>query len=155
MIFKSIKLSLLSLFRELFVHHHRSLEFRAKLFAAIISAHQDENEESYGILKNIATQIYQNDEGRAEILLRTTKEYVKKVITNNGLNLDELIFDINNIIKKNQRYVSKINIDHLKQLQSQDNEEVALLQQRIIEFAQFEIHQKDLRSRKKIKKTKD
>lgn len=42
-----IKNHFFSAFRELFVHHHGSLEFRAKIFALIISANEDVKPESY------------------------------------------------------------------------------------------------------------
>lgn len=136
---KTIKLDLLSFFRGIFIYHHYSLEFRAKLFAAMIAANPNTNQNSYNLVKKIGMQIYANDEKRAEILVRTTKEYVNKINIDNGLNLDELIIDIDKSIKGNKRYVKKINISHLRYLQEYDNEEVVLLQERIIEFAQSEI----------------
>ncbi len=138
---KDFKLNILSVFRELLVHNHRSLEFRAKFFAAMICANTNVNEDIYDDLRKIAKEIYGTDEGRVEVLLRTTQEYVKKVSTNNGLNLDELIFDIDRMIKNKPRYISKINLNHLRRLQNQENEDVNLLQQRIIEFAEFRIMQ--------------
>lgn len=141
MAFKEIELNFLSLFRELFVYHHRSLEFRAKLFAAMIAINPKTDEAIYDIVKKIGIEIYGRDEKRVEILVRTTKEYVKKVVTNNGLYLDELIFDINKILKKHKRYAKKINLNHLKRLQEKDDPQVKLVQQRIIEFAQAQIRQ--------------
>ncbi len=142
---KEFKINLLSCFREFFVYHHRSLEFRAKFFAAMICSNPDADESIYDDLRKIAVEIYGHDEGRIEILVRTTKEYVDKVITNNGLNLDELIFDIDKIIKDKRRYISKINLNHLRRLQNQENEGVNLTQQRIIEFAEFEITQNSIK----------
>ena len=57
-----IKHHFFSAFRELFVHHHGSLEFRAKIFALIIAANEDVNVESYMIIKEIGMKIYDNDE---------------------------------------------------------------------------------------------
>ncbi len=148
---KALKLNLLSVFRELFVYHHYSLEFRAKLFAAIISADEKADEKIYEELEKIASEIYGKDEARVGILVRTTKEYVKKVITNNGLNLDQLVFDIDRILKYHKRYVKKINIEHLKRLQNKENESIALVQQRIIEFAESEIENIQQKSIKKKK----
>lgn len=152
MSFKELKLDLLSIFRELFVYHHRSLEFRAKFFATMISANHEVDESVYEILKKIASEIYGHDERRVEVLVRTTKEYVKKVITDNGLSLDQLIFDLDNIIKKNGRYVNKINLNHLRRLQNKSDEDIKLVQQRIIEFAEFEIAQNLAKQNLKSKK---
>lgn len=136
---KGIKLAFLTFFREFFVYHHRSLEFRAKFFAAMIASNTKIDENIYEILQKIGKEIYGNDEYRTEMLIRTTKEYVNKIMTDNGLNLDEIIFDIDRLIKENKRYVKKINMNHLKRLQVKDNEDVMVTQQRILEFAQSEI----------------
>lgn len=138
---KDIQLNFLSLFRELFVYHHRSLEFRAKIFAAIICINPQVDEKIYDTVKKIGEEIYGRDKKRTEILVRTTKEYVKKVSTNNGLNLDELIIDIDKIVKNNKRYVNKINLNHLKRLQEKEENDIKLVQQRIIEFAESQIRQ--------------
>ncbi len=137
--FKDIKLGFLSVFREHFVYHHRSLEFRAKFFAAIISANPDTGEETYDCLRKIALEIYGHDEKRIEILIKVTKEYVEKIINDNGLKLDELIFDLNKILKNNKKFVKEINLNHLRRLQVKDDESIMLTQQRIIEFAQDKI----------------
>lgn len=137
---KEIKLRFLAFFREFFVYHHRSLEFRAKLFAAMIVANKQEDEGAYEILEKIGKEIYGNDGNRVEMLIRTTKEYVKKVTTYNNLNLDELILDIDNSIKKNKRYINKINMNHLRRLQNKHDNKALLTQQRIIEFVESEIH---------------
>lgn len=152
MSFKELKLDFVSIYREIFVYHHRSLEFRAKFFAAIISANKEVDESVYDTLKKIAVEIYGHDERRVEVLVRTTKEYVKKVITENGLNLDQLIFDLDNIIKKHGRYVNKINLNHLRRLQNKDDEDIKLVQQRIVEFAEFEIAQNLAKQNLKSKK---
>lgn len=144
MSFKKIKLNLLSAFRELFVYHHRSLEFRAKFFAAMIASNPNTNEQIYDTLKKIALEIYGHDEKRIEVLIRTTKEYVKKILTENGLNLDELILDLDKIIKNNRKYAKKINLNHLRRLQTKENENIMITQQRIIEFAQLKIAPKEV-----------
>lgn len=136
---REIKINFLSAFRELFVYHHRSLEFRAKFFAAMIASNPNANEEVYNTLKKIALEIYGHDERRIDILIKTTKEYVEKIITDNGLNLDELIIDLDRIIKNNKKYAKKINLNHLRRLQAKENEDIMLTQQRIIEFAQLKI----------------
>ncbi|MBC8236968.1 MAG: hypothetical protein H8E76_01945 [Helicobacteraceae bacterium] len=105
-----------SAFRELFVHHHGSLEFRAKVFALIIAANNDSTVESYIKVKEIALKIYENDEERANLLMLTTKEKVNKVRENNGLDIDTLVANIQKDLKIIPRYAKKINLEELKKL---------------------------------------
>lgn len=105
-----------SAFREFFVHHHGSLEFRAKVFALVIAANKDSTADSYVIIKEIALDIYKNDENRANLLMLTTKEKVDKVKEKNGLDLDILVASIQKDLKIIPRYAKKINIDSLRQL---------------------------------------
>lgn len=151
---KDIKFNLLSLFREFLVYHHRSLEFRAKFFAAIISVNTQIDEQIYDKLRQIALEIYGHDEKRIELLIRAVKEYVKKIVINNGLYLDELIKDLDRTMRRNRRYIQKINLNHLRRIQNKDDEDVKLIQQRIIEFAQGHIdsfkEEESKRSRKKV-----
>ena len=124
-------------FRELFVHHHGSLEFRAKLFALIISANEDVKVENYNIVKNIGMQIYKNDEERANLLILSTKELVQKVKENNGLDIDTLISNIQKELKGVPRYAKKIDIDSLKQLLTLTHDRDTIsYQENIIEFLQ-------------------
>ncbi len=139
---KDTWLAFLSIFRELFVYHHRSLEFRAKFFAAVISADPNANTQTYNILKKIALEIYGHDEKRIEILIKVTKEYVQKIHYDNGLRLDEIIFDLNKLMANNKKFIKKINLNHLKRLQNKEDEDVMLTQERIIEFAQAKIDTK-------------
>ncbi len=132
---KELELKFLSMFRELFVYHHHSLEFRAKIFAAMISVEDEITDEIYEKVRGIGVDIYGRDEKRIEILVRTTKEYVDKVKTKNGLDIDQLIFDIDKILKGQKRFASKINIEHLKRLLNNENEDINIVQSRIIEFA--------------------
>ncbi len=137
---KSIKTFFLSFFRELFVYHHRSLEFRAKLFASMIASNKVDNTCEYETLKKIAKEIYKDDEYRVDILVHTTKEYVNKIIQNDALDIDRLILDIDREIKKHKRYINKINMDHLRSFYSCNaDEETILLQTRILEYYESEI----------------
>ncbi len=77
-----IKHHFFSAFRELFVHHHGSLEFRAKLFALVIAANNDATVENYITVKKIGMEIYKNDEDRANLLMLSTKELVTKIREN-------------------------------------------------------------------------
>ena len=124
-----------SAFRELFVHHHGSLEFRAKVFALIIVANNDSTVESYIKVKEIALKIYENDEERANLLMLTTKEKVHKVRENNGLDIDILVSSIQKDLKIIPRYAKKINLDELKELiLLSDDEDTISYQNNILEF---------------------
>ncbi|MEN8302528.1 MAG: hypothetical protein ABFQ64_00485 [Campylobacterota bacterium] len=124
-------------FREIFVHHHGSLEFRAKIFALVISANENTEDESYTVVKNTALDIYDNDDERANLLVITTKELVKKVKDNNGLDLDTLILSIQKELKIVPRYAKKIDIDSLQPIValSHDSDTISY-QENILEFLQ-------------------
>jgi len=136
-----LKTNFLSFFRELFIYHHKSLEFRAKVFASMIASNKKEDSIEYEILREIAKEIYK-DQHRIDILVATTKEYVEKIINIKSLNIDSLIKDVDREIRANPRYITKINIRHLKKfLISPDHtdEETYLLQLRIIEYFKNEL----------------
>ena len=124
-----------SAFRELFVHHHGSLEFRAKVFALVIAANEDSTVDSYVKVKEIGLNIYKDDEERANLLMFTTKEKVDKVIEENGLDIDTLIANIQQDLKVVPRYSKKIDIDQLRQLVSMTNDKDTIsYQENILEF---------------------
>ena len=144
-----IKHHFLSAFRELFVHHHSSLEFRAKIFALLISANDDSDVKSYIVVKQIAKKIYNNDENRADLLMITTKELVNKVKDNNGLYIDTLIANIQKELKIVPRYATKIDINLLKPLLDLTyDEDTKIYQERILIFLD------GLRKETKINKNK-
>lgn len=132
-----IKHHFFSAFRELFVHHHGSLEFRAKVLALVIAANEKPQVESYIIVKNLGLDIYEGNEERANLLLLSTKELVKKVKDNNGLNLDTLVSHIQKELKIVPRYAKKIDIESLKPIisLSYDSDTIAY-QDNILEFLQ-------------------
>jgi hypothetical protein len=123
-------------FREIFVHHHGSLEFRAKIFALLIAANKKVNIQNYIFVKNIALDIYKNDEDRANLLLLSTKELVNKVKDNtNGLNIDALILSIQKELKIVPRYAKKIDIEKLREfLTLADSDDTYAFQENILEF---------------------
>jgi len=138
-ILSSFKHKFFSAFREIFVHHHGSLEFRAKIFALMIASFEnkiDENKELFKIVKEYGLNLYK-DEHRAHLLTITTKELVKKVYDNNGLDIDTLIANIQKELKIVPRYAKKIDVDALKPILSytQDNELLSY-QENILEFLQ-------------------
>ncbi len=126
-----------SAFRELFVHHHGSLEFRSKIFALLIAANDDSSEKSYEIVYNIGLNIYKGDEDRAKLLMLSTQELVKKVEDNNGLDIDILVIHIQKELKIIPRYAKKIDIESLLPIMSltKDRDTISY-QKSIIEFLQ-------------------
>ena len=132
-----IKHHFFSAFRELFVHHHGSLEFRAKVFALIIAANQESTVEAYIIVKSIAMNIYKADEDRANLLMLTTKELVQKVKDDNGLDFDTLVEHIQKELRIIPRYAKKIDIESLKPLIKLSHDiDIISFQENIIEFLQ-------------------
>ncbi|WP_297439691.1 hypothetical protein [Sulfurimonas sp.] len=122
-------------FREIFVHHHGSLTFRAKLFSLIIAANDHTKIDNFILVKKLGLQIYKEDEERANLLLLSTKELVQKIKEKNDLDIDSLILRIQNELKVVPRYAHKIDIDALKLfLEHSDNEDTLLYQKNIIEF---------------------
>ncbi len=131
----------LSFFREVFVYHNSSLEFRAKLLAVVIGANKTINKCEMGLLLQIAKEIYPNDEARVDVLVNTTKEYVEKIVEKNGLDINELIMSINQDLKETKRFYQKIEIAQLKRFLtcSKEDEETYYTQIRIIEFLEKSI----------------
>jgi len=124
-------------FRELFIHNHNSLEFRAKIFALVIAANENTKEQSYDLIKAIAMDIYKNDEDRSNLLIHATKELVKKVQDNNGLDIDILVENIQRELRDVPRYAKKIDIDILKKLlEFTHDRDILSYQVNIIEFLQ-------------------
>ncbi|QOP45410.1 hypothetical protein [Sulfurimonas paralvinellae] len=132
-----IKHHFFSAFREIFVHHHGSLEFRAKIFALIIAANEKPKVENFILVKELASKIYEKDIDRANLLLLTTKELVDKVKKHNGLDLDLLINTIQKELKIVPRYAKKIDIETLKSfLDLSEDEDTLSYQKNILEFLQ-------------------
>lgn len=132
-----IKHHFFNAFRELFVHHHGSLEFRAKIFALIITANEDSPSNAYEIVKNIGLKIYNNDDDRANLLMLSTKELVQKVKDNNGLDIDTLVVHIQKELRIIPRYARKIDIEALQQIVdlSRDKDTISY-QKNILDFLQ-------------------
>lgn len=133
-----LKSRFLSSFREFFIHHHKSLEFRAKVFAAIIAAKLDPNEDDFETLLDISAEIYDNDEARKKVLIQTTKECVAKVKKHDHLTLDALLLSIDKDLKAHRRYAKKIDFAHLRRLMSGSENEVHT-QQQVYEFLLNEV----------------
>ena len=134
----SYKVYLMSVFRQLFVRRHKSLEFRAKVFAAMLLAKKEQSEDDYAVIGELAREIYLNDKKRIEILEATVREYVKKAKNYKNLNLDSLLKEIDNDLKTHKRYVKKIDFSHLRRLIGDDDSD-AIIQQRVYEFFVSEV----------------
>jgi len=125
------------MFREFLVYHHSSLEFRAKLLTLMVSSNGEMCECEMQKLKEIAHEIYKDDPERAELLIDTVKEYHNKIITDNGLDFEHLIQQVNKEVHEVKRFCQKIDIEMLLRLhECIDDEEERLFQLRIIEFLQ-------------------
>lgn len=119
-------------FRELFLYHHGSLEFRAKLFAAVIAAKGEMNKCEEKLLQDISHRIY-NETTRAASFFLATKEYIDKVIANNGLDIDGLIKEVLRDLSDKPRYAKKIDTVMLSELLScSENEDDRIYQEKII-----------------------
>jgi hypothetical protein len=132
----NLKHYLFRAFREVLLYHHSSLEFRAKLYAALIAANEKYSECELAIVQEAGTAIY-NDDNRANTLRLTVEEYLEKVFEDNGLAIDELIEDLINDLKDIPRYADKIRIeDYRKIMACCDDEESRIYQERIIDLFQ-------------------
>ncbi len=129
-----IKHHFFNAFREIFIYHHSSLEFRASMFALVIAANEDSGECEYELVMKAGMEIY-NDEIRANTLTLTTKEYVQKVRDDNGLDIDTLVHKIISELKVIPRYYKKINVSKLEVLlDCHDDEVTRIYQERMLEF---------------------
>ena len=122
-------------FRELLLYHNSSLEYRAKILTLVIAINGEISECEEKLLYQTACNIYNNDEERSEILVEAVKEYFEKIKTNNGLNFEDLIFQVEKDTKAVRRFVSKIDIVALEKFQECiDTEEDRVYQQRVIAY---------------------
>jgi len=134
---KTFKRNVMKMFREFLVYHHSSLEYRAKILTLMISANGEICECEKQKLKEIAYNIYGNDQDRAELLIDAVNEYHTKIITNNGLDFEHLVQQVQKETKEVKRFCEKIDMELLMQLhECMDNEEDILFQKRILEFLQ-------------------
>ncbi|MEA3521532.1 MAG: hypothetical protein U9R50_01015 [Campylobacterota bacterium] len=130
----TLKRKTFSAFRELFIYHHNSLEFRAKLFALIIAVNGRGSDEIFDYVKTSGMAIY-NDETRADALLLATQEIISKVHNDNGLDEDLLVEDIVKEIKNIPRFRKKINTDQLRKLlEFTQDDDIRSYQENILEF---------------------
>jgi hypothetical protein len=132
---KKIRRKIKKVFREILLYHHSSLEYRAKVLTLVVAVNKEISSCEEELLYAIACEIYDNDEERAEILVEAVKEYFDKIITDNGLDFNHLVFQIEKETKDVKRFAKKIDIEALKKFQSCiDNEEDRIYQQRVISY---------------------
>ncbi len=135
-------------FREIFVHHHNSLEFRAKIFALLIATNDDIKEENYDIVNSIGMKIYHNDMDRANLLTLSTRELVNKVNINNGLDIDTLVIHLQKELKIVPRYAKKIDIESLEAIITLTQDEDTLSYQKNIIVFLLKLKEETLQSKK-------
>ncbi len=124
-------------FKEIFVHHYNSLDFRAKILALMITANERPKVENFILVKQIARDIYKKDEDRANLLMLTTKELVDRILTSHTLSSDKLVESIVNNVKLVPRYAKKIDIEALSRfLDLSEDEDTLAYQKNILEFLQ-------------------
>jgi len=146
-----LKHNFLNTFKEILVHHHGSLNFRAKIFALLIAADPNAKIENYIIVKEYALSIYKGDEKRSNLLVLSTKELVEKVKSNNGLFLDTLITNVQKELKIVPRYAHKIDIEALKPLlELSYDQDIISYQENILRFLE-ELKEETLQKYKKKK----
>ena len=133
---QSIKTYFRSTFREIFVYHNSSLEFRAKVLALVIGANDSCNSCDYDTAYKVGLDIYHNDENRAATLLHACKEYVSKVHLDNDLGINELANDITKLLKANPRFAMKIDTQKLQALLKchEEDSDTLSYQENILEF---------------------
>ncbi len=134
---KKFKTLFLSLFRELFVYHSRSLEFRAKVLVVVIAANSRHGECEQEILKDIAYSTYKDESDRAEVLISAVNEYLEKIEDNTDVEFNYLIKMIEHEIKLIARYRNKIDLEQLQRFcDCTKDEEDRIYQQRVMEYLQ-------------------
>ncbi len=132
---KYIRKKIKKIFREFLLYHNSSLEYRAKVLTLVVAVNKQITPCEEELLLKTACKIYNQDEERSEILVETVKEYFQKIVTNNGLDFEHLIFDVEKKTKAVKRFAQKIDIEMLMEFQKCiDDEEDRIYQLRVIEF---------------------
>lgn len=122
-------------FREFLLYHNSSLEYRAKVFTLVVAANEMIHPCEEKLLMELACEVYKNDEERCEILVEMVKEYFNKIITNNGLDFEHLVFQVEKETRDVKRFSEKIDIDALMRFQECEmTEDEKIYQLRVIEF---------------------
>lgn len=130
---KRIKNYFFSAFREVFVYHHSSLEFRAKTYAVLIAGSSDPLSHYLKTLEAIAFEIYPESD-RAETLMMTVKEYVSSIYSKKNKE-EALLIDVIQELRLVPRYALKIEPNHLEQLRECTHDhDSKIYQERLVDF---------------------
>lgn len=133
--FKRFKRNIIKMFREIIVYHSKSLEYRAKILTLMVGISGEINECSDKLLKEVATEIYGDDDIRVNLLIDTVYEYFNKIKTKNGLDIEHLILLINKESKENRRFTKKINMERLHKFgKCITDEDDHIYHERVLEF---------------------
>jgi len=134
-LYKKIRRKIKKVFRELLLYHNNSLEYRAKVLTLVVAVNGKITKCEEELLYKTACDIYDNDEERSEILVEAVKEYFDKIKTDNGLDFEDLIFQVEKETKEVKRFVSKIDIETLLKFQNCiEEEEDIIYQKRVIAY---------------------
>ena len=131
---KFVRKKIKKFFREFLLYHNSSLEYRAKVLTLVVAVNQKITPCEEELLYQTACKIYNRDEERSEILVETVKEYFQKIVTNNGLDFEHLVFDVEKETKAVRRFAKKIDIDLLMEFQKCIDDEDDKIYQLRIEF---------------------
>ena len=133
-VLKTIRNHFFSAFRELFVYHHTSLEFRAKTYAVMIASSEEPVNGYLEALKEIAAEIYAEPD-RASALVMTVREYVIAVHAKKNVSDQTLLNEIIQELRLMPRYAAKIEPEHLHKLRTCTvDRDTRIYQERIIDF---------------------
>lgn len=141
----------LSLFNDLLIPNHRSLNFRALIFAAMLAAKKNVTSSDYAAITQIASQIYGSDMRRCNALLHSVKDYVEKIQKKQGT-LDRMLGLIDSELISVPRYAKKIDFSHLRQLMIESDEEDAITQTQVYDFILSEVRRVDKKEQAKASK---
>ena len=141
----------LSLFNDLLIPNHRSLNFRALIFAAMLVAKKNVTSSDYAAITQIASQIYGSDMRRCNALLHSVKDYVEKFQKKQGT-LDRMLGLIDSELISVPRYAKKIDFSHLRQLMIESDEEDAITQTQVYDFILSEVRRVEKKEQAKASK---
>ena len=141
----------LSLFNDLLIPNHRSLNFRALIFAAMLVAKKNVTSSDYAAITQIASQIYGSDMRRCNALLHSVKDYVEKIQKKQGT-LDRMLGLIDSELISVPRYAKKIDFSHLRQLMIESDEEDAITQTQVYDFILSEVRRVEKKEQAKTNK---
>ncbi|MCI6564888.1 hypothetical protein [Campylobacter sp.] len=141
----------LSLFNDLLIPNHRSLNFRALILAAMLVAKKNVTSSDYAAITQIASQIYGSDMRRCNALLHSVKDYVEKIQKKQGT-LDRMLGLIDSELISIPRYAKKIDFSHLRQLMIESDEEDAITQTQVYDFILSEVRRVEKKEQAKASK---